>query len=446
MTVGRTSGISPAMPSARQTFLRDRSALAPHGTPPTYRSMRRIAHGAVWFTMALSAIVFSEPAPVDLFLLGLLVLLPVVGLVRFSPLLAVPLCGWLLIAAFGFLASLSATDAGLSARHTAITLYLSLILIVIAGFVLQDPLRHGRVIASGLVAAAVIGALLGIVGYFDVIPGSYDLFTLYGRARGGFKDPNVLGAFLAATLVVALHFTLHRRGAARAWYGASCVIIVFALLLSFSRSAWLTSFAAIAMYLYLSILVAPSNKHRMTLMLMAGGGALICVVMLLGALQFSAVSSLLAERATFSQSHDIGPEGRFGGMTKAVQVIIQSPLGIGSLEFRPRFHHEEPHNVWLSMFLNTGWAGGLLFFLLTIGTAIYGFRRLTQPSPDQQLFVVFYAGYIATLMGGLVVDTDHWRHLFILMGVVTGFSLAPTAGFQLAEKRTAFLVREQRAN
>ncbi|MEO0618415.1 MAG: O-antigen ligase family protein [Pseudomonadota bacterium] len=448
MTAGQTSSFSSGSPRERQIGVSHAIAYASSAararvgdTPPKHLNTRQVALGVVWLTMALSAIVFSEPAPVDALLFGLLIFLPIVGLVRFSPLLALPLCGWLLIAALGFLASLTATDAALSARHTAITLYLSLIVIVLAGFVMSDPARHGRLIGSGLFAAAVIGACLGIIGYFDVVPGSYDLFTLYGRARGGFKDPNVLGAFLSATIVIALHFSLHARGAVRAWYVTGFVIIILALLLTFSRSAWLTSFAAIAMYLYLSILVAPSNKRRMTLLAMTGGGGLLCVVLLLGALQFSSVSELLAERATLSQSHDVGPEGRFGGMTKAMQVIIQSPLGIGSLEFRPRFHHEEPHNVWLAMFLNTGWAGGLIYFLLTIGTAIYGFRRLTKPSPMQDLFVVFFAGYVATLIGGLVVDSDHWRHFFILSGVVTGFSLAPTGPLTIPERRMAFLQR-----
>ncbi|MEL6289475.1 MAG: O-antigen ligase family protein, partial [Pseudomonadota bacterium] len=250
-------------------------------------------------------------------------------------------------------------------------------------------------------------------------------FTLYGRARGAFKDPNVLGAFLSATVVMAAHLCFISRGLVRACYALAVALILIGLLLSFSRSAWLTAFAAAALYAYLVVLVEPTNRRRLWFLSLIVMGALTAIVLLVGALQISGVGSLLSERATFSQSHDAGPEGRFGGQLKALQLIFEYPLGIGALEFRPRYHHEEPHNVFLSMFLNAGWPGGLIFTALLLGTAVYAFRSVTRPSPWQDLFIVFYAGYIATLIGGLVVDSDHWRHLFIFMGLVWGFSLAP---------------------
>jgi hypothetical protein len=44
---------------------------------------------------------------------------------------------------------------------------------------------------------ALIASLAGIAGYFRLVPSAgYDLFTFYSRARGTFKDPNVLGAYL----------------------------------------------------------------------------------------------------------------------------------------------------------------------------------------------------------------------------------------------------------
>ena len=43
--------------------------------------------------------------------------------------------------------------------------------------------------------------LAGIAGYFNLIPGGHDLLTLYERARGTFKDPNVFGAFLVPALL-----------------------------------------------------------------------------------------------------------------------------------------------------------------------------------------------------------------------------------------------------
>ncbi len=48
-------------------------------------AVHRIALALVWITIASSAVVFSEPAPVDALTMGLLVLLPVIGLTRQTP-------------------------------------------------------------------------------------------------------------------------------------------------------------------------------------------------------------------------------------------------------------------------------------------------------------------------------------------------------------------------
>ena len=56
----------------------------------------------------------------------------------------------------------------------------------------------------GLIVGAMIASLAAIAGYFNLVPGGHDLLTLYDRARGTFKDPNVLGAFLILPALFAL--------------------------------------------------------------------------------------------------------------------------------------------------------------------------------------------------------------------------------------------------
>ena len=53
-----------------------------------------------------------------------------------------------------------------------------------------------KAIRSGYTFAAMLAAILGLLGYFNVA-GLSPYFTLYdgGRASGPFKDPNVFGAF-----------------------------------------------------------------------------------------------------------------------------------------------------------------------------------------------------------------------------------------------------------
>ena len=73
-----------------------------------------------------------------------------------------------------------------------------------AAFVAQNPIRHARLILNAYQWAAVVAAIAGIAGYFDIVSGAGELFTKFGRAAGTFKDPNVYGPFLVPALLLTL--------------------------------------------------------------------------------------------------------------------------------------------------------------------------------------------------------------------------------------------------
>ena len=149
--------------------------------------------------------------------------------------------------------------------------------------------------------------------------------------------------------------------------------------------------------------------------------------MILGTLvvatQIDGVGRLLEERAQLSQSYDEGPEGRFGGHEKAKRLILDNPLGIGAGTFTEVHHHEDVHNVYLSMFLNAGWLGGLLFILMCALTSIYGLRHAFKRTASQPLFVIALAAFIGNVVEGFVIDIDHWRHFYLLMALVWGMMI-----------------------
>jgi O-antigen ligase len=151
-------------------------------------------------------------------------------------------------------------------------------------------------------------------------------------------------------------------------------------------------------------------------------GSVGMVVAVIGILQIDSVSTLLTERATLDQSYDSGPEGRFGGQAKAVGLILDNPFGIGTHSFRDTYHPEEAHNVYLSTFMNAGWLGGLLYIISVSATVFIGFRGVVRASPLQGPFIVVTAAFTGLVLEGFVIDTDHWRHFFILMGCVWGLA------------------------
>ncbi|MEL6374069.1 MAG: O-antigen ligase family protein [Pseudomonadota bacterium] len=383
---------------------------------------------AVWLTMVAGAVVFAEPAPVDVLMAGLIILLPVVGLAPFKSGILIYAALWLLVCAGSYIASGMASTLTKPVMHTTITLFLVLGMVVIAAFAAHRPVRHVKLILHAQLVAACVAACAGLVGYFSLVPGGYELFTKFGRAAGTFKDPNVFGPFIAFAAVYALRLTLDSRGRKALAPLALLLLLTGALLLSFSRGAWINFAVAALILVYLTFVTTREPRARGRLLrliaMVAAAGTLALVI----AVQFEQVAGLLSERATLSQSYDSGPEGRFGGQAKAVDLILRHPLGLGAAEFQKWFHHEDVHNVYLVMFLNGGWIGGLAYLLAVALPLVLGLGVALQRGPAQPLVIVVYAAFCGTALEGVIIDTDHWRHFYLQAGLLVGLMCAPRAG------------------
>ncbi len=390
----------------------------------TKSAVHRIALLLVWLTVALSAVVFSEPTPFELLMMGLIVLLPVIGLARMTPSLLLMLGLWLIVGAGGFIASIGAYDIRRSALHAFITLFLCVASIVLAAFVRQNPIAHARLMLNAYLVAGVIATIAALIGYFDLVPSMTETLTLFGRARGTFKDPNVFGAFLAPAIVFAMLIWLDRPGLGSIIPLAVAGLITMGALLSFSRGAWFNVAVSLLVFGYLSFVTAQKTKRQLRLFLLGLFGIIGTAGIVGAALQLEAVQALMAERASLSQDYDVGPEGRFAGQEKAKALILEHPLGIGALEFGAHYHHEDVHNVYLSMFLNAGWLGGAVYALAVAITMAFGLSAVFLRVPYQSLLIASYAALTGQVLEGFVVDTDHWRHFFLLLGLVWGLGLA----------------------
>jgi O-antigen ligase len=387
--------------------------------------VHKLALALVWLTFATSGIVLSEPAPHDALAIGLVVLLPAIGLTDFPPLLRAYLALWLVAAASAFLAATQSHDIARTSTHAAVSLYLYAASFAVAGFVAHTPRRHAAVVLSGSVAAALIAAAAGLAGYFSLFPGSQDLFTRYGRADGTFKDPNVFGPFLVPAFLYLLHLALER-GTTRALPAlAGALVLAIGVLLSFSRGAWFNLAVALAVYGWLSFVTAPTPARRARIVTFVAVGAGLALVAAAGAAQLPQVKDLLAERASLTQSYDVGPEGRFGGQQKAIGLILTHPLGLGAQQFAPVYHHEEVHNVYLSIVLNAGWLGGGVYWIMVALTLWLGARASFRPGPAQPLAIIAFAGFLANALEGAIIDSDHWRHFYLLMALTWGLAAAP---------------------
>jgi len=386
--------------------------------------IKRLALVFLWITIATGGIVYWEPAPYDGLMIGAVILLPLVGLAPLTRGLAVYLlllCG---IVAGGYIAATQAGLLSVPATHVSITLYLAISSVVMAAFVAHNPQANVRLIMSAYMVAALVAAAAALIGYFNMVPGLYDIFTEFGRARGTFKDPNVLGAFLVPALLYAFNVVLTARLLRGSFWAIALPLLLFGTLLSFSRGAWLNLAVSLAVYSFFTFIIAATNRERIKLiiaMVMAG----VCAVGVLAAAQsIPKVADIMGERASFEQSYDVGPEGRFGGQKKAAELVATHPLGIGALEFGRVYHHEDVHEVYLNMFLNTGWIGGTLYIFLVLTTLVLGVQLVFRERGGDGVSAVLVAAFFGMVLEGAVIDSDHWRHFYLIMAMIWGMALA----------------------
>src|SRR5260221_2234273 len=157
----------------------------------------------VWLVGASGAIVFIEPSPSELMTLAATIIFFATGLrlrLVFMPLLLL-----LFLVNIGYsIGAVAFFDKPEVANWIATSWYMAVTVMFFAMVVSEDTAARLDMLRRGLIVGGMIAALAGVAGYFNLVPGGHDLLTLYERARGTFKDPNVLGALLILPALFAL--------------------------------------------------------------------------------------------------------------------------------------------------------------------------------------------------------------------------------------------------
>ncbi len=387
----------------------------PRGLTISHAAIKR---GALWLLAASSGFALIEPSPYELVFLLTLFVFALTG-IRFSQKL-IPLALLLLLYNIGGVVSLIPwMDEPPSVRFTAVSVYLMITAIVLAAIIADDAFGRLETLRKGYLFAAWCASFAGLLGYFDVA-GLSSVFSLYGRASGTFKDPNVLGPFLVLPIVFALqHILIGRIGLLRGL--ALMSLPLAALFLTFSRGAWGNLAAATLMMIALTFLTSPnaSRRARIVFLTLVALGALAAA--LLVALSFENIRAVFEVRATLDQSYDQGVTGRFGNQLRAIPLLLELPNGFGPLRFR-FFFPEDPHNVYINAFASYGWLGGFAWLGLTAATCYVGWSLVFRRTPTQNHAIVLWSVLFVTILQGLQIDTDHWRHFYLMLGLVWGLA------------------------
>lgn len=394
------------------------STLAPPLDPALVNAklVALISTAAISFGVFLSGFVIEEPAPYELYMAGLMAVWALFGL-RISRFVLPLLVLIVLFNIGGMLAMTQMAELAGTPLYLAVSLFLGFTAVFIAAVVEADDTLYRPIFLAWL-AAAIPTAMLGIAGYFDAFPGA-DLFTRYERAAGAFQDPNVFGPFLVLPGIYLFYRVLTGRAAHMLLHAVPLLVVVGGIFLSFSRGAWGLFAVSAVLLTFCLFLQTSSGTLRLRIVVMSIAAVALLAVAMLVVLQIPSVADLFSSRAQLAQEYDSGRLGRFARYAIGFQLALEHPLGIGALVFGKTFG-EDTHNIWLKALMDYGWLGFAAWLGLMLWTLGAGFRILFRARPWQPYLLCAYVVLVGHVGLGSVIDTDHWRHFYLLLGLVWG--------------------------
>jgi O-antigen ligase len=380
-------------------------------------SKRSVERGLLYLLTASSFIAFVEPSPYEFVFAAVLAFFVLCKGLRFQASIF-PLAFCLILFSIGgFISLVPFLDEEASVMFTFISAYLSVTTLFFAMLARIDARGRLEALRKGYVLAAVAASIAGIIGYFD-IGGLAESLTRFDRAAGTFKDPNVLGTFVILPLVYLVHSLFV--GRSRAWTLVAIAVILFGgVFLSFSRGAWGHALASLALMTVLAFSSNRDGRVRRRILVMTVAGVAFVAAALAASLSFESVEGMFENRASLEQSYDLGEQGRFGNQLNAIPMLMERPNGFGPLRFR-FFFPEDPHNVYINAFASYGWLGGFSYLLLIVLTVTIGWRVVRADFALRDHAIVIWSTLFVEILQGFQIDTDHWRHFWLMLGLIWG--------------------------
>jgi hypothetical protein len=296
-----------------------------------------------------------------------------------------------------------------------VTLYMITSWVLFVGALDMGGMPLLQTILRGYSFAAFLSALLSVASYFHVI-GFQNYLESYGRPKGMFKDPNVFGPFLVPIAVMAIAGCLPI--ASRFWQLSVAIVTSMGVVLSYSRAAWINYAISLVLFVILDQ-VLPSKapeKHSvpLTRWLLFGGVAVMTTLVLL---QIPSVQRMFAIRMGQNGMQDYD-QARFRAQAMALQSVIDRPLGLGPGQAEGEFHYP-PHSSYMRVLSENGVFGLFCFVAFLVSSTVQAVRKacLAPSIPWRGLFIAAAACLCGQLINSAVLDTQHWRHLWLLLAL-----------------------------
>ena len=359
----------------------------------------------------------KEPAPADaVFLIAIAV---AIATGRFT-VHRVPAVINALVGAYLTLTLISLTfvvDPSRAIRFSFITFYLAFFALWLPSWLRSQV--QARIVARAYVFAAALSALLGTAAYVGG-PGR-GTFLEYGgtRAVGLYKDPNVFGAFLVPAALIVIDELFKPKLLKGRWpvKVAIFVLLMLGIVFSFSRAAWI-NFALGVLVMIVVFALRRGSVGRALKLLFSVAGAVVVVAVVLAA---TGSIGFLQSRAHV-QSYD---SKRFGAQQEGLQLVAHHPFGVGPGQFE-LYAPLSAHSTYVRAVAELGILGlavVLAFVLVTLVLAVWnaGIGRETYGIGSAPLL----GAWAGLLLSGFVIDTIHWRHLWLVAALIWTATMRP---------------------
>ncbi len=190
------------------------------------------------------------------------------------------------------------------------------------------------------------------------------------RAYGSFPHPNILGGYMVSVLIALFSIQIEKEHVP-SWVYVVVVLCSISLILSFSRSAWLS-----LLLLLLFSFVARSVVQRRLVYIVG----ITCIFMLL------LNAPLVHTRFSVQSPHEVASVSERGSaLEDAKQLLISEPFfGVGPAQYTSALQHTRPeyqpweyqpvHNALALFLVELGIVGFALFMVI----CITGIRFLSQ--------------------------------------------------------------------
>jgi O-antigen ligase len=388
---------------------------------------------AVGLGFLLMAVVAVEPAPVDVVFAIIIVVAAVTGRFEITkvPFVVLGALGFFL--AINVLSVMESIDPAVAIIYLAVTIYLAVFAVWLAGYV--DSARRARIIVVCWLIGAVISAAVGALAYFYPFPGWELLIFGAGeeggqRLKGFFADANVFAPFLIPMILLLLEETLTPRllRLKPLVKIAFVLILTLGVVLAFSRAAWLNLAISIAVLLFVLTLRRGGGAKAGTLfviLVMTGAG-------IFATLTFTGQDEFLKQRAQV-QRYDTS---RFGAQRTGIALAAEHPMGIGPGQFE-LVSPVSSHSTYVRTLAEQGFLGFLSFFSMAMITLLLALRNALRGWSTYGIgSATLLAAWTGLLVNSFVIDTLHWRHLWILAGLIWAGAIAGVARSRTSKRRS----------